>query len=239
MNIKTTKKAVLWDLDGTIADTEQLHFRAWQTILAQEGIHYSYEMFINDFGRNNAELLRELLADRQAAMSNNEFDVHSADVAQRKEDAFRQLMADGGDLSILPAGVLDWLKNFRAAGLLQAISSSGPMANITATLYTIGVTIGVADFFHTYLTGAPLPRGKPDPMLFLYSAAALNVDPIDCIVIEDSLHGLEGARRAGMVSIAVGQMAHSDALQQMLDRIPGPPCIAVGDLRQLTWSQLI
>ena len=233
MNIATTKAAVLWDLDGTIADTGQLHFQAWQAVLAQEGIDYSYEMFIDDFGRNNAELLSELLADRKAAMGKTEFDAHSADIAQRKEDAFRRLMADGGELPILP-GVLDWLENFRAAGLLQAISSSGPMANITATLHKIGV----ADFFHAYLTGAPLPRGKPDPMLFLHSAAALNVEPTRCIVMDDSLHGLEGARRADMVSIAVGQMVHSDALQQMLAQVPGPPCMPIGDLRQLTWSEL-
>jgi len=149
--IKLDHSAVLWDLDGTIADTGQLHFQAWQAVLSEEGIDYSYEMFIEGFGQNNAELLRELLADRKAAMGQAKFETHSADVALRKEVTFRHLMADCDDLPVLP-GVVQWLENFRDAGLLQAISSSGPMANITATMQKTGL----GDFFHAYLTGAPL-----------------------------------------------------------------------------------
>lgn len=230
---KVNLAAVLWDLDGTIADTGGLHFLAWQAVLGEEGIEYSYEMFIEGFGRNNAELLSELLADRKATMSQSEFEAHSTDIALRKEIAFRRLMAERDDLPIL-SGVVQWLENFRDAGLLQAISSSGPMANITATMQKTGL----ADFFHAYLTGAPLPKGKPDPMLFLHSAAALNVPPEKCIVIEDSLHGLEGARRANMMSVAVGQMAQSEALTDLLNQVAGPPCIAIGDMKELTWSQL-
>lgn len=216
-------RTVLWDLDGTLADTEDLHFRAWAETMAAYAIPYDYEEFIAGFGRNNRSVLSELLKVDPSAPVVDE-------VARRKEQAFRGLLAQT-DLQPLP-GVIDWLAAFDQAQTLQVVSSSGPMANIAATI----TKLGIGDYFVGLMSGATLPRGKPDPMLFLRSAAAVDAPPAACIVIEDSIHGIAAARRAGMPSIAVGKLAGSSALSGLLDALPGPACAGVASLVDLDWA---
>ncbi len=119
-----------------------------------------------------------------------------------------------------------------AAGVHQAIASSGPMANIVAFVHKLEI----GDYFLCILSGATLPRGKPHPALFLNSAAAVGVSATHCIVVEDSIHGIEGARRAGMASIAVGALANSQLLADCLAVVPGPSCLSVPNLAETTWT---
>jgi beta-phosphoglucomutase-like phosphatase (HAD superfamily) len=120
----------------------------------------------------------------------------------------------------------------KAAGIYQVISSSGPMANIVAFVNKLDI----GDYFLCLLSGATLPRGKPHPDLFLKSAAAVGVSPATCIVVEDSIHGIEGARRAGMASIAVGALANSSMLAERLAIVAGPRCISAPSLAETNWA---
>jgi HAD superfamily hydrolase (TIGR01509 family) len=218
------QRAILWDLDGTIADTEAIHYRTWQRVLGARGIEQSYEQYLASFGRSNAELLPELLGPQATPE-----EIHA--LADEKEAVFRELLGQSA-LQTLP-GVVGWLEHFRQRRVRQVISSSGPMANIAATVSQLGI----ADYFACLLSGAALPKGKPDPALFFYSAAAAGADPAHCLVIEDSLHGIEAARRAGMPSVAVGRIAAAPALAELLARVSGPDCIAVASLELLEpWS---
>lgn len=219
-------QAVIWDLDGTIADTGPAHFAAWRDILNGEGIDYSHEQFLHDFGRNNGELLPELIGPHLSPAQIEE-------LSNVKEALFRHHLYNGYDVQLLP-GVADWLQRFEAAGAKQAVGSSGTMANITAII----ARLEVGDYFHGLLSGIKLPQGKPHPALFLNVAAAIEMMPADCLVIEDSAHGIEAARRAGMASIAVGGIVDRPALGELLARVPGPPCLPVRTLNELTWAQL-
>ena len=218
-------QAVLWDLDGTIIDSALLHFQAWREMLQRYGVDYSYGDFMHGFGRNNRSVLTELFGE----------DLPPETVLLRsdeKEHAYRRLV-DSQGVTLLP-GVEKWLSLFAADDAVQVISSSGPMANIAATV----AAVGIGDYFHSLMSGAPLSRGKPHPDLFLNSAAAAAVEPSACLVIEDSVHGIEAARRAGMHSIAVGDLAHSQELPGLLTQHAGPPCLAVPNLADLTWTEL-
>ena len=214
------QNAILWDLDGTIADTEAIHYQAWQRVLGERGIDHSYEQFLASFGRSNAELLPELLGPRATPE-----EIHR--LASEKEAVFREILWQAA-LQTLP-GVDGWLEHVQRRHIRQVISSSGPMANIAATVSKLAI----ADYFACLMSGAALPKGKPDPTLFLNSAAAAGVDPAHCLVIEDSLHGIEAARRAGMHSVAVGRIATTPALADLLACVPGPACIAVTSLELL------
>lgn len=216
-------RTVLWDLDGTVADTEDLHLRAWQETLVPYGVTYDYDAFIAGFGRSNRAILVEMFRCPPT-------DPVVDEVSRRKEQNFRRLMAQA-DLQTLP-GVQEWLARFRQAEVRQAISSSGPMANVAATI----AKLEVGDYFLSLMSGATLPRGKPDPALFLNSAAAVGVPPAACIVVEDSIHGIAAARRAGMGSIAVGKLAHSHGLSDLLAATPGPACLSMPQLTGLEWS---
>ena len=216
-------RTVLWDLDGTLADTSALHYHAWQRTMDTLGETYSYAEFEAGFGRNNRSILAEKFQIDPNAPRIRE-------VADLKEAMVRELLPET-ELQLLP-GVAESLALLAAAGVHQAISSSGPMANIVAFVNKLEI----GDYFPCILSGATLPRGKPHPDLFLNSAAAVGVAPACCIVVEDSVHGIEGARRAGMASIAVGALATSSALADCLAAVPGPICHAAPTLAAMEWE---
>ena len=217
-------KAVIWDLDNTIADTADLHRRSWQAILRQHGIEYSDAEFYAGYGRNNAEILRELLPEPSPAMIGL--------ISVEKEAAFRALVTPGS-VKLLP-GVADWLAELRRRDIWQLVGSSGPMGNIVATVGALGI----GDYFLGMVSGATLPQGKPHPDLFLRCAVAAQALPQECLVIEDSIHGVEAAQRAGMACIAVGPLAQSDRLQPFLGAHGGPRCLAASSLADLQPRQV-
>jgi HAD superfamily hydrolase (TIGR01509 family) len=216
-------RAVLWDLDGTLVETTSLHYHAWQRTMDDFGEPYSYEEFAAGFGRSNRSVLAEKFRIEPHAPRIHE-------IGEYKEAMVRRLLPET-ELQLLP-GVADTLSMLAAAGVCQAISSSGPMANIVA----IVAKLGIGDSFLSILSGANLPRGKPHPDLFLNSAASLGVSPHACIVVEDSIHGIEGARRSGMASIAVGALANSPMLAERLAAVPGPSCHSAPSLAGLAWA---
>ena len=225
LHAMTTMKAILWDLDGTLADTEALHYRSWRAALARYDIEYSYEQFLQGFGRPNGAILPGLLGSRATPELVEQ-------VSTEKEADFRRILREDG-VQMLP-GVDAWLTDFRRRGLRQAIASSGAMINIVATLEALEV----GDHFDSVISGARLPKGKPDPAIFRLAAASLGAAPEQCLVIEDSLAGVEAARRAGMRCAAVGPIIHNPALRQRLDEFPGPPVITVAQLTDLAWAQI-
>ncbi len=176
-------RTVLWDLDGTLADTATLHYAAWQATMDHYGAVYDYAEFLAGFGRNNRTILSEKLGVSPDAPQ-------VAEIAAHKEAAFRSLLVEG-ELELLP-GVAEWLAALQHAGVRQMISSSGPMANIAAVVNKLAI----GDYFLGLMSGATIPRGKPHPDLFLNSAAAAGSPVADCVVVEDSIHGIEAAAAA-------------------------------------------
>ena len=214
---------VIWDLDGTLTDTEQLHFQAWRQTMAKRGIDYPFEHFVAGFGRNNLDILAEQMPSLSLAMA--------LELSEEKELAYRLLLKPGAIESI--PGTLAWLEQFHALKLTQIVGSSAPMANIVAMIDVLSI----GNYFHGMLSGYRVPRGKPDPLLFLRCAAAAEGVPGACLVIEDSIHGIEAAHRAGMPSIAVGKLARTAVIQPYVQSTQ-PPCLAVDSLDHVTMAQI-
>jgi len=209
-------RTVIWDMDGTIADSAALHFRAWQATMLRYGIEYPYQLFIDSFGRNNAEILAEQLDKPDAATI--------AAISLEKEATYRSLVTPE---TLRPnPGVLDLLEGLRRDGITQIVGSSGPMANIAAMVRAMDI----GDFFLALVTGTHLPKGKPDPAIFLRCAAVAGVSPGECLVIEDSIHGIEAAQRAGMRSIAIGALADDAALHSFRLGSGAGASIGIADL---------
>ena len=186
---RTVIKAILWDMDGIVADTGEAHLMAWQDLYAERGQIITYDTFAATFGMNNPPIIKLWLGE-----DTTEEEVMR--LSTRKEELFRVHARD--HVRLFP-GVTTWLERGRARGYRQAVASSGPMANIVAVIGALGV----ADYFDALLSGAFLPRSKPDPGIFLQAAASVGATPNECLVIEDGIVGVEAARRAGMRCLAV------------------------------------
>lgn len=218
-------KAVLWDFDGTIADTTHQHYEAWRVCFLEYGIEHSYADFLNGFGRINSQIIPEFLPDLPK--------VEVEAFSRRKEAIYREILLQTPNFKPI-AGVLEWLVHFHEARIPQAVASSGPMANIVAGVKALHLE----DFFHALMTGYYLPEGKPHPAIFLNSAAALQMKPEECLVFEDSPAGVEAAMRAGMACVVVGELAHNGKLPGVLAKAKGRTCLPVGDLETLTWEMV-
>jgi beta-phosphoglucomutase len=187
-------RAVIWDVDGTLVDTAELHFQAWVKVAQQLGKPFDRDDFAATFGRRNPEILRQLFGEEL-----NEQEV--ADLGALKEDLYRDEARKGVDL--LP-GVRTLLEGLHAAGILQAIGSSAPLQNVRLILELTRT----ASFFSAVASMEDTQRGKPDPQVFLVAAAKLGVSPSRCLVMEDAVAGVQAAKAGGMKCVAVRFVGH-------------------------------
>jgi beta-phosphoglucomutase family hydrolase len=203
--------AVLWDLDGTLVDSEDYHWRAWRDTMAAAGIPITHEQFLKTFGLRNDEILPRWLG---AAAT----PARIQQIADAKEELYRRLIRQGG-LDPLP-GAAQWLERLHAGGWRQAIASSAPRKNVEVVLEVARL----AECFQALVTAEDVTIGKPDPQVFLTAASRLNVPPAQCIVVEDAAAGVEAARRGGMRSIGVSrngkQLAADIAVASLADLPP-------------------
>ncbi len=198
MSESFSPKAVLWDLDGVLVDTGEFHYQSWVQSLAEIGISFDRPTFQRLFGLNNANTLETILGSPLPPELIER-------LGGRKEALFRQMIH--GQAQPLP-GVRLWLARLKATGVLQAVASSAPQANIDALVDELGLR----SYFAVLVSGECLPA-KPDPAVFLAAACQLSVLPEDCLIIEDSLVGVEAAHRAGMKCMAVTSTHPASALQ--------------------------
>jgi HAD superfamily hydrolase (TIGR01509 family) len=180
--------AILWDLDGVIVDSGELHHRSFEVILADYGLEFPLDVFQKTFGRNNDSVLEMVIGKKPDPAWRDT-------VNFRKEEWFCQHIHGG--LKLCP-GALEWIKWFDDKGVPQAVASSAPMENITRSLDEFQIS----NHFQSLVSGNRI-AGKPDPKVFLRAAASLQTPPDRCIVIEDTLHGMQGAFAGGMRCITV------------------------------------
>ena len=186
------KGAVLWDLDGTLVDSEEHHWRAWRETMAGEGVTLTRSQFLATFGQRNDSIIPQLLG---TAVVSERVRL----IGDTKEVCYRRLVRQGG-LEPLP-GAAEWVKRLKEDGWPQAIASSGPRRNVEVVLEVLGFD----PYFRAIVAAEDVRNGKPDPEVFLAAASRLAVPPSHCIVVEDAAAGIEAARRAGMRSIGVSR----------------------------------
>ena len=212
-------KAVLWDVDGTLVDSEEYHWLSWRDAMRGEGIELSYDTFLASFGQRNDRILGTWLgADADPERVRR--------IGDWKEAEYRRLAETRG-LQPLP-GAREWLIALRAAGWKQSTASSAPFKNIETMLRVLDLS----QYFDAFVSAEDVTRGKPDPQVFLTAAGKLCVEPARCVVVEDAAAGVEGARRAGMKSIGVTKNGTLNAdvfVRSLIDLAAGAFEQLVGD----------
>lgn len=189
-----TTVGVIFDMDGVLVDSADAHRRAWQQLGDEEGTPFTAALFQQTFGQRNASIIPVWLgAHRMMQITPARLE----ELADRKELLYREFVRQGA-VRVYP-GVSTLLAELRALGAGVAIASSGPRANVSLLIDTIGVR----DAVDAMVASEDVTEGKPHPEVFLRAAERLGVDPVRCAVIEDSVHGIEAAKRGGMLAVAV------------------------------------
>ncbi len=189
-------RAVLWDMDGVLVDSTELHYISWSKALADFSIPLTRKKFLQFFGRAPAEVTAGVIGWGVSPTV-------QAEIRQRKDMFFDDLAPRM--VRRMP-GVHKWVRNF-SAHYLQAVASSASIHQVTLMLESVRLS----GYFQTMVTSSDVP-GKPDPTVFLTAAKQLHVEPTSCLVIEDSPSGVEAAKRAGMPVIAVCTTNPAEAL---------------------------
>jgi beta-phosphoglucomutase family hydrolase len=182
-------EAVLWDLDGVIADTGEYHYQGWRDVFGKRGVTFTKEDFMRHFGQRHDTIIRFALGDN---IPPQEFDA----ITREKQANYRRRVAD--NIKALP-GAVELIRSLKQYGLKSAIASSAPPENIEIIIEGLGIK----DYFQAIAWGTEVPEGKPSPQIFLLAAEKLGVKPGSCVVIEDAIAGVAAARQAGMKCVAV------------------------------------
>ena len=185
-------RAVLWDMDGTLIDSEEFHWISWRDTMAKEGIPITHEQFLSSFGQRNDSIIPRWLG----AASTPQWVER---ISNAKEELYRDLIRKHG-MSPLP-GVSDWVRRLHEEGWLQAIASAAPRPNIEVVVESLKA----AHYFQAIVSAEDVQKGKPDPEVYLLAASRVGASPDRSIVVEDAVAGVEAARGAGMRSIGVSR----------------------------------
>ncbi|MFX1498608.1 MAG: HAD family hydrolase [Promethearchaeota archaeon] len=180
---------VIFDMDGVLANTGSIHFESWVKLANEIGKNFTKDFFANTFGQTSPDIIKKLVGS----------DLNSERIkkwAKLKEKYYREMVKD--KLKLLP-GVLDLINSLKLKKFKLAVGSSGPIANIDLLLDVLNIK----SVFDCIVSGDDVKSGKPAPDIFLSVSKKLNIDPKNCIVIEDAPVGITAAKRAEMKTIAL------------------------------------
>lgn len=182
-------KAVLFDMDGVIVDTEPLHHKAYFNMFNEVKIDVSEELYQSFTGQSTINICKFLC-------NYFELTLPPEELVQIKRNAFKHLFFNDPDLELIE-GVRDLIEDYYNNNLTLILASS-------ASMYTINNVFSRFDldkFFKAKLSGADLEESKPHPEIFINAALASGYNKENCIVIEDSTNGIKAAHSAGIYCI--------------------------------------
>ncbi|MBU6399800.1 MAG: HAD-IA family hydrolase [Verrucomicrobia bacterium] len=183
-------RGLIFDCDGTLADTMPLHWRAWQAVTRKYGLQFTEDRFYALGGVPSRDILRCLSAEQGVALD------HLA-VAREKEAAYLPLIAQ-----VEPINAVVGIAREHFGKLPLAVASGGNRAVIAQVLEHLGI----GQLFTAIVTSEDVARQKPAPDIFLEAARLLGVPPVQCRAYEDTDLGLEAIRAARMEAVDVRQL---------------------------------
>jgi beta-phosphoglucomutase family hydrolase len=184
-------RAVIFDMDGLMIDTERLHHESFKTVLEQHGITpVPNAMGVIHTSGISAEANWEHFKKEYA------LDADTEELTKAKNDAHLKLLKT--KVEAMP-GLLGLLKNLKANGYKVGIASS----SIREHIDLVTDRLGIGGFFDAITSGDEVTNGKPAPDIFLKAATKLGAKPAECVVLEDAMNGMRAGKAAGMFVIVV------------------------------------
>lgn len=183
-------RAVIFDLDGTLVDSEPNYYEAGRRLLARYGVHdFTWESHSRFIGISTRETLEALRAEYG-------IDAPLEELLAGKNELYLELVRASTEAF---AGMREFVERLSGEGVPLAVASGSSQEAIDTALEVTGL----APYFTTTLSAEAVARGKPDPDVFLEAARLLGVDPAACAVVEDAAPGVLAAHAAGMRCVAV------------------------------------
>jgi beta-phosphoglucomutase len=183
--------AVIFDLDGVLADTIDLHYRSWQQVADDEGIPFDRSRYEQILGMNREDSINRVLGNRIVS------DRVKQNMLDRKNNYYLELIESLDYNQLLP-GVANLLTELQNNQIRIALGSSSKNAELVLQ------RLDVRHLFEQVADGHSVPRLKPAPDVFLKAAALLQIPPAHCLVIEDAAAGVSAALAADMQVLGVG-----------------------------------
>lgn len=202
-------KGLIFDMDGTLVDSEGLHFAAWRETLSAYGIHsFPLTDFDRYIGVSNEQLADDYIQGHRLA-------VDIVTLVTEKQNRYLQLLP-----GIRPKpGVREIISRCHGHYQLAIASSSDRLE-----LHHILLSLGLTDYFAEVVGGDMVSRKKPDPEIYLQAMSRLGLRPEECVAFEDSAPGVAAAKDAGMFAIAVpsplvtgGDFSRADTVLSRID----------------------
>lgn len=182
-------RALIFDMDGVLIDSEPMHFEAFKRLFRTFDIDYTPEQNALYLGRRDSEISAILVEQYGLNLTPPE-------LVAKKEEIFEQLVLSQ---SSARAGVMEILEEAKRLGIQRAVASSATLPSIKLIVNTLKLN----DYFHNLSSGDEVKHGKPAPDVFLLAAERMETAPEYCLVIEDSEAGVQAAKAAGMKVVAI------------------------------------
>ncbi|BAM04898.1 HAD family hydrolase [Phycisphaera mikurensis] len=192
-------RAIVFDFDGVLVDSEPLHFAAFEEVARELGVTLTYGRYLETYiGFDDREAFETLLAEAGEPAEPDRV----ARMTREKGPRFERLAAAAAAADRLAfAGSVAFVRGTVAAGIPRAVASGATRADIVLMLGLIGL----ADAFDVIVSADDVARSKPDPQTFRLAAERIGVAPAACLAIEDTRAGLRSALGAGMRTLGLSQ----------------------------------
>jgi beta-phosphoglucomutase family hydrolase len=183
-------KAIIFDMDGVISDTQKLHAKVESEILGEYGVFISPEEITMKYaGVKTGEIFKELLENK-----NVDFNIDSM-----LEEKWKKMSQLGDDSIEEVDGSVDLIKKLYDSGYKLAVGSASDYNYVSNVIKSLKLE----KYFDHLVSGDMVKNGKPDPEIFLLAASKLEVSPENCLVIEDGTSGMLAAKSGGMKCIGL------------------------------------
>ena len=212
-------KAVIFDMDGVIVDTNPTHHTAWHRYFEQHGKPLTDADFLQHVsGKHNSQIVRHLFADKPLT------DDEIRQLGDEKEALFRELYKD----IITPvSGIPEFLKALKEAGIKTAVGTSAPLENLDFVLDALDLR----PYFDVLLHERSITHPKPDPEVYQKAMSMLGVSPDESVIFEDSMTGIQAAKASGAYVVGVATTQSPDELRPFVNDV-------IRDFTEMTVTRL-
>lgn len=210
----------IFDWDGVVVDSSHIHLKSWELLAEELDLPLPHDHFERGFGKRNQTIIPDILGWTKNIELIEKWGL-------RKEEIYREIASSDG--IPLAKGSKEFLERLHPGSFRCAIGSSTERKNVELAIKQHDLS----DFFSASACSEDVQVGKPNPEVFLKAAAGLSISPVQCVVFEDSPHGIEAAKSANMKSVALTTSHPANVFMNL------KPDLVIGSLAELTPQQIL